>query len=488
MRRKLVSPGDPFHEDELFRWVEAQSAFGPRRPGSAAGRANEDFIFSKLKDFGLSDVRREPIAVTHWDIEGQSLTVAGRQIESFGIPYTALTSPEGVRATLVHARSNDFRGSDRWRGRIVVAEVGFPPINASLLRKIALGEYDPHDALQEVAHPATWIRLGWHLYRLAVKRGAVGFVGILKDQPGGSCRMYAPYGFKEANILDKPLPGLWVGRSDGEALLAHARAGASACLVMTGKHSPATTHNVIGEIPGRDDEALVLSTHHDSPFTSPVEDASGVAVVLALARFLATLPTLRRRIIVLFSAGHFYGSIGTRRFIQDHRADVLPKTALEISIEHIALEAVEDAKGGLVASGRPEPAGIFVPFNRTVCETVLRGLATHELTSSLLLPCEGPLGEYPPTDGGDWYEAGVPVINYISNPVYLLTDDDALRWVDKKRLSSVARFFADTIQALDAVPRARLRQVDFPVRLRAMKALKHLVRAKTTLFGLKPVH
>ena len=172
-------------------------------------------------------------------------------------------------------------------------------------------------------------------------------------------------------------------------------------------------------------------------------------MVLALARRFAEVRGLRRRLVVLFSAGHFHGSIGTRTFLHEHK-DVVERTAFEVSIEHIALEAAEGADGRLAATGRPEATAIFVSFAREVREAVLEGVEKEGVDRVILLPAEGPLGNYPPTDGGDWFEAGVPVVNCISNPVYLLTSDDALGWVDRARLPRMAAAFERIIRRLDA--------------------------------------
>ncbi len=479
---------ESFSSDELFEWVKVQTALGPRRPGSPAGRANEDFLFSKLTQFGLSNVRREEVPLTHWEAGETSFSAAGKQIEAFGIPYTTFTGRQGIEAPLTWADPKSLRSHKDWRGRIVVTEISFPPLNPAMLRKLSLGENDPDGDLLEMNHPATWVRLGWHVYRWAIERGAVGFVGILKDQPGGSCRMYAPYGFREKNILDKPLPGVWVGREDGANLRRLAQRGESAQLVLRGTHKPAMSHNIVAEIPGEGNEIIVLSTHHDSPFVSAVEDASGVAVVLALARHLNAQSQRQRTVVIVFSSGHFYGSIGTRSFIARHREDLVGRTAFEISIEHIALEAREDGEGRLVATGRPEPVGLFMSLNRRLRDVMLQALSAHGHRRTVLLPAEGPLGNYPPTDGGDWYEAGVPVLNYISNPVYLLTDNDRLDWVDREALGRVAHVFADVIEKMDGVPREDISRVDFPWRLALMKGLRLLTSARTTCFGRRPVH
>lgn len=489
-----MSTQPEFDNEELYSWIVRQSEMGPRRPGSPADHENEDFLLSKLEDFGLESVRKEPIPITYWNAEEYQLEVGVRDdlkpMECFPIPYTRFTPESGIEALTVYADPRKLLHRDDWSGKIVVTQIGFPDLDATLLQRLGLGVYDPDDTIKSFDHPATWVRLGWHLYRKAVRRGAVGFIGVIKDQPGGGCRMYAPYGFREKDIMDKPIPGLWVGREEGRRLATMVRSGdVYARIKSLGIEEPGVMHNVLGDILGRsDDESMFLSCHHDSPFVSPVEDGSGVAVVLAIARHFAQAKSLERRLVVGFTGGHFYGSLGTRNFIEKHRHDIVARTAVALCIEHIALEAVEDAKGTLGPSGLPEAAGIFVPLNRLVADAVLESVTSHDLGRSILLPAEGPLGDYPPTDGGDWYEAGIPVVNYICNPVYLLTDDDALDWVDKNRLAVAAGTFVDIIEKLDAMPRHAIGEVDSKLYLLKMKMVKHIARNKTTLFGLKPVY
>jgi hypothetical protein len=483
-----------FEADEMFGYVKDQAAMGARRPGSPAGKANEEYLEKHLKDLGYENVRAEPIPVAYWRPEETSLEVVveggAKPVDAFPVAFAAFTGADGVEAPLVYAKPKAIFGRRAWRGAIVVTEIGFPPLNISQLAGFGLGSHDPDGSMLEVKHPATWVRLGWHLYRKAAKAGAAGFVGIVRDQPGGMCDMFAPYGFKEKDILDKPLPGVWVGRKDGARLLECAQSGTGrARLTTTGTRTPAVTHNIVGELPGKNDaEVVVVHSHHDSPFESPVEDATGVSVVLALAKHFAARRDLKRRLVVLFTAGHFYGSIGTREFLRRHKDDIVAKTAVEISVEHVAREAVEDESGRLAPSGRPEVTGIFIPPNREVAKAVLGCLEANELNRVLLLPAEGPLGDYPPTDGGDWYEAGVPVVNHISNPVYLLTGSDGLEWVDRERLPRVAGCFADLVRTFDTMTRSAIRPRGAWLYRLKMKLIKRIARVKTTFFGLRPVY
>jgi len=483
-----------FNIERIWGWIEAITSRGVRRPGSPAGLAVEADLAALLESFGYEHVRKEPIPVAVWDVEAASLDVRDSSDavvltpEVQAVPYAAFTPEGGVEGRLRFVGSPRDLASDDWRDAIIVVDMGFPAINTRLLLRIALGSHDPDGTLPNVNHPATWVRLNWYLYREAVRRGASGFVGILKDQPGGTCRMFGPYGFREADILDKPIPAVWVGRDQGKALKQLAQTGqAHARLTVRGTCLDGVTHNVIAELPGQglDAEAIVLSCHHDSPFVSPVEDASGCSVVLALAERFAIERNLRRRLVILFSAGHFYGSIGTRTFIKQH-PDLVKRTSLEISIEHIALEAVEDSDGRLIPTGRAEPSAMFVSFSPTIVEAVIDGVKTHEVDRVLLLPAEGPLGNYPPTDGGDWHEAGVPLINCISNPVYLLTDADSLAWIDRPRLPKMAAAFRQIIERLDAAPRSSLAASNrWLVRRLAMKATAKLTRAWATRLGTR---
>ena len=491
---------DAFSKEKMVHWIDQQTAFGPRRSGSPSGQANEQFLADELIRIGVKNVHLEPIPVEHWEPKTTSFRVEQtdgvQDVPIFPIPYTAFTPKEGVTAPLMYASPTQWvHWGEDWKAKIVVTEIGFPDLNAGLLMRFASGKYDPDNNLAEVNHPATWVRLGWHLYHEAVKRGAAGFIGILKDQPGGEYRMWAPYGFREADILAKPVPAGWVSREGAPALLAAARAGRSANLLSVGERYPSVAHNIVGEIPGRTKENQLLHSHSDSPFISPTEDASGVSVILAASEFLAKEAAagrpLNRTVTVLLTTGHFYGSIGTRQFIRDHANEVDP--AFEISVEHVANEAVIDERGRAVAGTRPEPVAAFTLFNRTVNEAVVAAVSKHGLARTIVLPGQGLLGPIPPTDGGDWAEARAlgakrrpGLVNFISNPFTLLVETDAMPFVATDRLTKTAAVVTELLYQLDKTPREQLSRVDNKFKYVVMRVLGWMLRMKTTLFGLHP--
>ena len=104
---------------------------------------------------------------------------------------------------------------------------------------------------------------------------------------------------------------------------------------------------------------------------------------------------------------------------------------------------------------------MFTPYNETCVRLIKRMLSENHLTRTMILGASGPLGNYPPTDGGDFHLEGIPVFNYICNPVYLLVDDDTLDRVAYHRLDSVRDGFFDLINRLDRIDRDVLRTVDY---------------------------
>jgi hypothetical protein len=482
-----------FDKEIMLAWIHQMVSFGARRAGSLAGKKNEDYLIAELKKMGIENVIAEPIPITCRESTFASVEIYDKDkfvnINAQYIPFSAYTPKQGIMAPLVYADPKKIFHFNDWKGKIVVTDIEFPMLDVKLLRKFSFGVYDPDNSTKEIKHPATWIRLNWHLYKKAFEKGALGFIGILKDQPGGSHRMYAPYGFKEKNILDKPLPGFWVSKHDGSWLREKAKAGMiKAKITHLGIEKPEKTQNIYAQIPGQSDEIIIIHCHHDSPFKSPVEDASGCAVVLSLAKYFNAVKNNKRKILILFTAGHFYGSIGTREFIKKHKNDILPNVALEISVEHIAKEAIENEKGKLVYSGKAEGMGIFVPFNRKMIDLVLTSVQANELDRVFLLPPEGPLGDYPPTDGGDWYEAEIPVINFISNPVYLLNEEDDFDWIMEDRLSKVAASIKDIVQKSDEIDKNAIKHTQLKFFKLQMKVIKRLIRMKTTKFGTRPLY
>ncbi len=99
------------------------------------------------------------------------------------------------------------------------------------------------------------------------------------------------------------------------------------CRVVGGME-PATSQNVVIELPGTDraDEILYASAHHDTQAGSPGADdnGSGVVGVIELARLLHARP--RRRTVRLISFGaEEQLSVGSAAYVRHHRDEVVTR-------------------------------------------------------------------------------------------------------------------------------------------------------------------
>lgn len=99
--------------------------------------------------------------------------------------------------------------------------------------------------------------------------------------------------------------------------------------------------NVVATLPGRTDRTVIVVAHADGWFGGADDNASGLAVMIALARHFARQPKLERTLVFVASAGHHsVGANGVRAFRVRHEGDYLAKADLIVNIEHPAQSAM----------------------------------------------------------------------------------------------------------------------------------------------------
>ncbi|HLV79402.1 MAG TPA: M20/M25/M40 family metallo-hydrolase, partial [Chthonomonadaceae bacterium] len=107
-------------------------------------------------------------------------------------------------------------------------------------------------------------------------------------------------------------------------------------LSVLGGMKPATSANVIADLPAPDEEAPILyvGAHHDTQADSPGADdnGSGVSGLLELARILAAAP--RRRTLRLISFGaEEQLSVGSAHYVRQHRHEVAQRGCLIFNLD-----------------------------------------------------------------------------------------------------------------------------------------------------------
>jgi hypothetical protein len=443
-------------------------AQGVRRPGYPADRLAFESAAEQFRELGLQRVRLEPVALPYWEPRSWSLKVAGpageEELDCFPLPHSAPTG--GVELEL---RSYDPACPGAVQGKASLHDVRLlrippaGPVSPQFAGLASAGGFrmevhpggqiiDPRGTFAGAQQVLPFGPLFQEVMEPAIAAGAAAYVGALTGYPGDSCEYYVPY-----DGVARPIPGVWIRGSDGARLRSMLDAGpVRVRLHVESVREEITDHNLVGELPGADEEVVVIGSHHDGPWASAVEDASGVALVLAAAAYWSAVPAAERphRLVFLLTAGHMAGGAGCRAFVAEHAAE-LEHIVLEIHLEHPAREVVE-RDGQLVPTGEPEPRWFFTSRIPLLEAAVAAALEAEQLDRSLILPPDV-FGQQPTTDGGAFHRAGVPLVNYLTAPFYLFDSMDRGDKVHLPSLVPVTRAAIRLVEATRAVSAAAMR-------------------------------
>jgi len=441
-------------QDQIFGYITDMYNMGERRPGSLADHNAIAYLEARFRDLGYSDVHVEWSSFDYWEPVRWSLTVQPGNPESweahtFYVPYSGPTQPQGITAEVVDLGNIS---APKWQdvaGKVVLVDIPATDLSWDQMKLFSFMAFDPRQSAKDWQHPYP---IGWgddyvSFYGQVESRHPAAIIGILRDYPDmGNFTYYCPYD----GVL-RSIPSLYIQSEDGDRLKAEVAEGKTMVnLVLAAKVSSngGETASVYAVLPGKSPSTLIISSHHDSPWRSGVEDSSGTGMVLGLAQYYAQVPLSQRErtMVFLLDGSHFVGEPTNLDFIAKHKNNILANTLFDLSIEHIA----DDFNPPNPPTGLVEPRGTFMTENPVAVSQYSSVIAQHNSVRSLVFPTDSPLGV--PTDASDYYEAGVPVVSLISGPSWLFDEGDTLDRVAKGELVPTTQRYVDFISRLNATP------------------------------------
>ena len=459
-------------EDRIFSWIEDLTKIGKRLTGTPGGEKAAAYVKCQFEALGLQDVRYEKATSWLWQADKSSFSVNGRPIDSFPVNYSFVTpdqpsvfstGPGGLQAPIV-----DVGDGNAWairtrdvKGKIVVFDLKFEVSTVAFLPFVDF-LWDPKLTLLEpsifAANPYL-TNLSRVVKRLQ-EAGAAGFVGVLSDYYDSN-RYHNEY-YRRSQMT---IPGVWVTKSDGQLLreqLRKAGKGAQANLVLEGSRTEVEARAVVGVLPGRSHETILMTSHHDSVSAGAVEDASGVGALLAQLQIAASKPAAEREKTMLFATmdSHFTGYQVHQAFADKYitRQATPYKLVAGITLEHIARQGVIK-NGQLEMRDQPELMGIMNNFSYGVRRQLKRSIIKNDLRRSATLKAGLLCKTFGlPTDASFTCVAGLPTASLIAAPIYLYDEDDTLDKVAKDQLIPVTKVFADLVDVLDRTPADQIGQ------------------------------
>ena len=423
----VAGPAD-LEEAELRRDLEylASDALQGRRAGSPGATRAAAYVAARLRDAGVAPLRRgdyyQPFsfAATVRTSTGSSVVMDGarRPELEMGVDVEplsfssdgAVTAPvafAGYGITAPEHGYDDYRGWDA-KGYVVVAVAGEPQAD------------DPAGSWNGAVatlHSDIWVKA-----ENARAHGALALMLVAAD--GESDQRLRALG----RMLARPaagIPVLALARaaaedllsSRGESLLDRQRAidvdlcsrsgplpGGAVRIALKLKRHAAHTSNVLAAVggDGGDGQALVVGAHYDHighprggagqdrVYNGADDNASGTAVVLALARRLARHPPARRVILAFFGAEE-KGLLGSLHYLQE------PPFPLERTVAMINLDMVGRMRGERLLVGATGTSPQW---------PALVSAATAGLGLDLQTTVDG----WGPSDHAFFFRHGVPVL------------------------------------------------------------------------------
>lgn len=280
-----------------------------------------DWTATQLRAAGLGDVRREPFTAT------LSLPTAG-EIRLLG------SDAMGAGSRDIPLRSAMVQGVGPVNGTVTAPLVYVGQgtdadlAGRDLRSKIAVIVATPE--------PSLYAPIPARRTMAAMQAGAVGVIEVLiqagnlksfdRDRHGCGKQLCFTVGGEDGFFLQTIL---------GEA----ARSGrsVSARLTATSETIERPVTNVVATIPGKTDRTVIINAHADGWFGGADDNASGLAVMIALAQHFTRAPKLERTLVFVASAGHHSpGANGLAAFRAAHDKDYVAKADLIVNIEHPA--------------------------------------------------------------------------------------------------------------------------------------------------------
>lgn len=244
--------------------IRSNEKLGYRTAGSEAELATGDMLKEEMERIGLQNVTKDEFTLDTWTFTGAQLCFT----DSTGEVQTAELG--GYQTDFVTDGAEAYTVIDGGQGT-----------EADLARLDVTGKL----VLVDINQRADW----WINYP-AYEAHLAGAAAVIAVQDGG----YAEVSDDALNAQDvcgpADAPAFSMSRADAELLKAAMDENGEAAVTLdadsrVGKDG--TSYNIVGMIPGRDTESMVLmSAHYDSYFAGFQDDNAAIALMLGIAKGL----------------------------------------------------------------------------------------------------------------------------------------------------------------------------------------------------------
>ncbi len=454
--------------DSLQSYVKtlASDAFEGRAPGTIGGHRATVYMQQKFADYGLEPFQSLPNYLQAFSVttslkasENNFIALRARRLFHLGIDFVPLGYSSNGKAEsrqvvfvgygISTEKYDDYKGVDV-KGKIVV-----------MMRYSPDGD-NPHSEFFE--HASVWKKL-----TTAREKGAIGvliFTGerngddklmdISRDRLAGDAgipAMNVTRPLAAAALMMKPQVLLQIQEKIDQTKQPNSFELNSFVSMQTEiVRLKAETYNVIGYLPAKSDEYLVIGAHYDhigyggpgSGSLAPNEqtihygaddNASGAAGLLELVRYFAKHKhALKRNLVFIAFGAEEMGLLGSAHFV-NHPVFPLEKTIAMLNMDMI---------------GRMKDSALAISGIGTAKE--FEDLCKSENRENFKLKLSP--GGFGPSDHSSFYAKNIPVLFFFTgNHANYHKPTDTWEKINYADESRVVRYVARLIEKIDANPR-----------------------------------
>ncbi len=392
---------------------------GFRVAGTPQDLETATYLAGKMAEIGLEDVGLEGVPVDAWEFRDAWV--------KFGEETFPAASMGGIPGT-----------GDPMTAEVVYVGKGLTPdyVGVDAVDKIALAYWSPDDV---------WVDMIAHEAQLH------GAIGVLLFNPVGGTYGQAPRALQSFDATYTPglPPLLTIAKEDAQVMIDHMQSGSVTVTMYSDIDLyPSTGWNTIGYIPGavHPEELIIFSSHHDAWFQGAIDDTSGTAAIVTLAKAIIESGYEPDRTLVFtthtaeeygYTDSYYEWAIGAYH---------------QIVFEH------PEWQHSAVALLNFEGMGAVGPMDINVAQE-LRGFLMKQLgRSRQLLPYGWMIADaYSWTDLWPFVAAGVPGMTlstgdaWYTNNIYH-TQWDTVDYIDWEYFEDTMTFYARLFVDLDRAP------------------------------------
>ncbi len=458
--RSAQIPGGDGYEDikgeDIHRYLEELTQFSQlsksdgnvlwgRIQGSKYEYQATQHVENYFREWGLDNitVERFPVFRPVWSPTAIELTIKGDDEQKDVRLMTAMTawpsgatSEEGLTAPIEYVGLGspaDLRGKDL-KGKIALLYVH--TFEGVLMH----GGYGP-------------------AIRLAKEYGAAGVI-LWYDAPGNDT--YAGVMYDSVGIM-KETPWTNIGYTDGVYLrkrIEHAPLDNPPMVnlkIVGSMREDLTSQNLMAELPGNSDQTIMITAHIDGFFNAALDNGTGVAALMALAKHYSTIPQEQRayNLFFLVTGDHeATGAGGMLSFIRSHQ-EFLQNIELTIQLEHLASPGVSKELNIITRTNSEAPRMLMITNQSPwLIEAFLEAANRYGIVMQ-----QGSISEYAgDIKGLSIANIDIPAVGWIEIGHYYHNSSDSPELISPHALQNMTHAYASIIDKVGLEGLAGIRE------------------------------